>query len=342
MRKLYGSGNVLQKVDRQGRVQVRVPALSAVVYRSTSTIPRSARAPRITLAKPVPSSVSHGRMRVQASVGGSSFREVTFQSRVGSGSWRTIGVDDTAPYRVFHDTSSLRPGQRISYRAGVLDNAGHTRGSQTRATRVPSPQITINAPANGSTVANIDPVTVSATVDPERATQSVRFERSVAGGAWTSLGTDTSSPAYVVHDDVTALPLGTSVRYRATLSEGSLPKVISKPTTVTTAAPQPARDSVTLVGSLQSELGCTGDWAPACAATHLTFDTTDGKWHGTFALPEGDFNWKVAINDSWAEDYGAGGARGGSDMPLSVPVGGASYVFTWDQVTHVPTVAPAP
>ena len=42
--------------------------------------------------------------------GGSSFYEVTFQRRIGSGAWRTIGVDDSAPYRVFDDTSYLRPG----------------------------------------------------------------------------------------------------------------------------------------------------------------------------------------------------------------------------------------
>jgi hypothetical protein len=117
---------------------------------------------------------------------------------------------------------------------------------------------------------------------------------------------------------------------------------VSDAVTVNTAAPTPARDHVTLVGDLQSELGCTADWDPACTATRLTFDTTDGQWHGTFALPEGTWHWKIAINDSWDENYGAGGASGGSDMPLTVPTGGASYVFTWDQVTHVPSVEPAP
>ena len=31
----------------------------------------------------------------------------------------------------------------------------------------------------------------------------------------------------------------------------------------------PIPSTVTLVGSLQSELGCPGDWQPECAATHL-------------------------------------------------------------------------
>src|SRR5664280_2310355 len=44
-----------------------------------------------------------------------------------------------------------------------------------------------------------------------------------------------------------------------------------------TATPAHAVDqTVTLVGDLQSELGCAGDWVPACAATHL--DASNGTW----------------------------------------------------------------
>ena len=96
------------------------------------------------------------------------------------------------------------------------------------------------------------------------------------------------------------------------------------------------------MGDLQSEAGCAADWDAACVETRLAFDTTDGQWHGTFALPAGDFEWKIAINNSFAENYGEGGALGGANLELTVPTGGASYVFTWNQVTHVPSVAPAP
>ncbi len=280
-------------------------------------------------------------MHVEADVRGDSFYEVTFQRKVGHGSWRTIGVDDSAPYQVFDDVSRLAPGRQVAYRAAVLDNAGHRRGSAARATKVPRTQVTMAAPADGGTVSRIDPVALTATVDPERPLQSVEFQRSVSGGAWTSLGVDSSAPAYTTTDDVSALPLGTSVRYRAILSEHGSVQDTSAPVSVTTAPPQPAVASVTVAGSLQSELGCPADWLPDCAATHLAFDTSDGKWHGTFTLPAGDYEWKVAIDDSWDVNYGAGGAAGGSNLTLSVPAGGASYVFTWDQVTHVPSVAPA-
>jgi alpha-amylase len=275
-------------------------------------------------------------------VHGDSFYEVTFQRRIGHRRWQTIGVDDSAPYQVFDDVSSLPPGRHLAYRAAVLDNAGHTRGSASRSATVPTTAITMSSPSDGGTVSRIDPVTVAAGVDPERPGQSVEFQRSVAGGPWTSLGTDSSAPAYTVNDDVSALPLGTHVSYRAILSEQGVVQSTSAPVTVTTAPPQPAVGSVTVAGDLQSELGCPGDWQPDCAATHLTFDTGDGQWHHTFALPAGNYEWKVAINNSWDVNYGAGGAAGGSNLALSVPAGGGSYVFTWNQVTHVPSVAPAP
>jgi alpha-amylase len=304
-------------------------------------IPRSHRAPGISLRAPQPSEVSRGRMHVAASVDGSSFYEVTFQRRVGHGPWRTIGTDDSAPYQVFDDVSTMRPGTPVAYRAAVLDNAGHSRGTPARSARVPSPAVRISSPA-GPTVTAIDPVHLVAAVDPERATQSVTFQRRIGTGAWTTLGTDTSSPAYTLSDDVSALPLGTSVSYRAVLHEGSLPAVTSAPVTVTTADPVPLRNSVTVAGSLQSEIGCSEDWQPDCAATHLAFDTSDGLWHATFTVPiAGDYKWKVAINDSWTENYGAGGAAGGGELTLSVPEGGGSYVFTWDQATHVPSVTTA-
>ncbi|MDX6375259.1 MAG: alpha-amylase [Nocardioidaceae bacterium] len=339
--KVYGAGPASLTTRNDRTLPVSLPALSTAVYVSTDRIPQSHTAPQISLETPEPATASHGRMHVQADVHGDSFYEVTFQRKLGHGSWQSIGVDDSAPYQVYDDVSSLAPDRDISYRAAVLDNAGHTRGSAARSTKVPRTLVTISTPTDGGTVSRIDPVTVTATVDPERPLQSVAFQRSVAGGPWTSLGTDSSAPAYTATDDVSALPLGTSVRYRAILSEHGVVQATSAPVSVTTAPPQPAVGSVTVAGSLQSELGCPDDWLPNCAATHLAFDTSDGKWHGTFTLPAGSYEWKVAINDSWDVNYGAGGAAGGSNLTLSVPAGGDSYVFTWDQVTHVPSVAPA-
>ena len=55
------------------------------------------------------------------------------------------------------------------------------------------------------------------------------------------------------------------------------------------AANTPAPLTVTVAGSLQSEAGCSADWDPACAATHLVYDASDDVWQGTFSLPAGSY-----------------------------------------------------
>lgn len=142
---------------------------------------------------------------------------MTFYARTGRGDWQPIGTDDSAPYRVFHDVSSLAPGTDVQYRAVVQDNRGHTSTSNQRATRAPLPALTIEAPGEGTGARGT--VEVRATADPEKASYAVTIERSVNGGAWTAVGTDSSSPVYTAFDDLAPLnlPTGTPVAYRAKL-----------------------------------------------------------------------------------------------------------------------------
>ncbi|BCJ39804.1 hypothetical protein GCM10010168_26640 [Actinoplanes ianthinogenes] len=235
--KLYGTAPDRARSAADRRLTVTVPPLSTVVYASTGRIPASPAAPAVSLTRPTPVAASSGRMQVGAEVAGSSFTEVTFYARTGRGGWTPIGTDDTAPYRVFHDVSGLRTGQAVEYRAVVLDNAGHTATSRTRATRVPPPAVTIESPAEGSQVRGT--VEVRAVTDPERAGQAVRFERSVGDGAWTGIGRDTSSPAYTVRDDLAPLNLaaGTPIHYRAILTEPGGTRVTSAVRTVRYAGP---------------------------------------------------------------------------------------------------------
>jgi alpha-amylase len=142
---------------------------------------------------------------------------VTVYARAGNGPWQPIGTDDNAPYQVFHDVSGLRTGTPLEYRAVVLDNRRHTATSAARSTAVPKPVLTIESPTTGS---NVRKVEVRAVVDPERASHVVAFERRIADGPWTPIGTDSSSPVYTAFDDLTPLGLaaGTPVTYRATLT----------------------------------------------------------------------------------------------------------------------------
>ena len=216
---VYGNGPDEVRSGADRTLTLTVPPLSGVVYVSSGQIPRSAAAPAVSLNAPAPTVESRGRMQVSANVAGSSFYEVTFYAKAGDGQWTSIGTDDNAPYQVFQDVSSLRPGTPMQYRAVVLDNGGHAATSAARATEVPPPTLTIEAPGEGRNVRGT--VEVRAVADPDRATHVVSFERSVAGGAWTPIGTDDSSPVYTVFDDLTPLGLaaGTTVQYRATLTD---------------------------------------------------------------------------------------------------------------------------
>jgi pullulanase-type alpha-1,6-glucosidase len=96
----------------------------------------------------------------------------------------------------------------------------------------------------------------------------------------------------------------------------------------------PLPSTVTLVGSLQSELGCPGDWQPGCAQTGLQpVAGSAGVFRGTFDVPAGNYEYKVALNGSWDENYGAGGAAGGANIALTAP--GGPVTFTYDHASHV-------
>ena len=109
------------------------------------------------------------------------------------------------------------------------------------------------------------------------------------------------------------------------LLSGSLSAAIAAPSAATPT-------SVTIAGSLQSELGCPGDWQADCAATHLAYDAADDVWQGTFSPPAGSYEYKAALNNSWDENYGLHATPGGANIPLAAP--GGPVQFFYDHKTH--------
>jgi glycosidase len=96
-------------------------------------------------------------------------------------------------------------------------------------------------------------------------------------------------------------------------------------------------------GSFQSELGCAADWDPACLRSWL--QDADGDGIGRFstsALPPGDYELKVAINESWDENYGLDGRRDGANVPFTVANTGDIVIVSYDQVSHEITVRVVP
>jgi pullulanase-type alpha-1,6-glucosidase len=95
----------------------------------------------------------------------------------------------------------------------------------------------------------------------------------------------------------------------------------------------PPPETVTIPGTIQSKLGCPGDWQPACAATFLAYDAEDDVWQAAFDLPAGDYEYKVAINQTWEENYGLNATSYGPNIPLALPAA-ANVKFYYDHKNH--------
>lgn len=95
----------------------------------------------------------------------------------------------------------------------------------------------------------------------------------------------------------------------------------------------------TVPGSFQSELGCPGDWDPGCLRSWLQDPDGDGIYtFSTKSIPVGNYEAKVAINESWDVNYGAGGVQNGPNIAFSVPYSNTEMLFSYDSVTHILTI----
>jgi maltose/maltodextrin transport system substrate-binding protein/arabinogalactan oligomer/maltooligosaccharide transport system substrate-binding protein len=88
-------------------------------------------------------------------------------------------------------------------------------------------------------------------------------------------------------------------------------------------------------GSYQAAVGCSGDWQPECELTHMT-DNGDGTWSLTITIPAGDYEYKIALNNTWDENYGANGERDGANIALSLSAD-TEVTFTYDAETNIVT-----
>jgi len=98
--------------------------------------------------------------------------------------------------------------------------------------------------------------------------------------------------------------------------------------------------TVTAPGTFQTALGCSANWKPDCAVPTLTDDDGDDIYtYTTTAIPAGTYQTKAAIGGTWGLNYGAGGARDGSNISFTVPAGTHTVKFSFTSPTHTLTVA---
>jgi len=203
--------------------------------------------------------------------------------------------------------------------------------------------ITVDLPTPGAAVTGVSPV--RADVADDLWAETSFAHRVVGSDTWAPLGTaETTSPR--VFHDVTGLADGTLVEYRAVSVDAAGTTVAAStygsvglavdgavPDDPEEPGPGTGRTDITvsIPGTLNDELGCPGDWQPECEAIQLPH-RGNGVYSGTFTVPAGDWLYKIAINGSWDENYGAGGVQNGDNVAFSLAAP-TDVTFVYDDAT---------
>lgn len=354
---LYGGGEAFA-TDGDGVASVTVPALSAVVFTADKTVTAPAEAGGLTVTVPEAGAGLTGVAPVGADLGADVWSETSFAWRVvGDDEWHALGTaEDTTP-RVFHDTAGLAKGTLVEYRAVTTDAAGHRSAGSTYASVGNRVNVTVpEEPEEPSEPEPQEPteyefVSVPGSFNSEAGCpgdwqpdcDNVQMEL-VNGTIWRLALADLAAGDYAYKIAVEkswdenygqgGAPGGSDIVLN---HDGGAIAFYFDPRTknIWSTADGPV---ITLPGSLQSELGCPGDWQPDCLATMMFDRNRDGVFqYTTDDLPTGSYEVKVAHNLSWDENYGAGGAPNGANISFSASAGKVT-TFRYDLATHILTV----
>ena len=95
-----------------------------------------------------------------------------------------------------------------------------------------------------------------------------------------------------------------------------------------------------VAGDFQSELGCPGDWQADCLRALLQDPEADGTYvYTTYHIPAGDWKVKAVENQIIGQNYGEGGAQGGTALAFNIPAVGHEVTFTYTPADHMLNIA---
>lgn len=124
------------------------------------------------------------------------------------------------------------------------------------------------------------------------------------------------------------------------VKKAAVKKPAAKATLKSAAAPAVATvaqpEAVAVVGDFNIALGAPANWAPQYDEAQMTLDALDQLWQLTADLPAGRYNFKIALNRSWDENYGAFGAFDGANHELHHD--GGSVTVRYDHRTRDVTI----
>jgi len=105
-------------------------------------------------------------------------------------------------------------------------------------------------------------------------------------------------------------------------------KASSKGKAATAVETLPQPDAVAIAGDFNKILGAPEDWAPQYDEAQMTFNPLVQVWTLTAELPAGFYTYKVALNRSWDENYGAFGVRDGANHELNHDGGTVTITYS--------------
>jgi hypothetical protein len=91
-------------------------------------------------------------------------------------------------------------------------------------------------------------------------------------------------------------------------------------------------DAVAVAGDFNILLGAPANWAPQYDESQMELDLVDQLWKIAADIPAGFYSFKIALNRSWDENYGAYGEFDGPNH--EVHHGGGLLVIHYDHRTH--------
>ncbi|MFE4198404.1 glycosidase [Paenarthrobacter sp. NPDC056912] len=103
-------------------------------------------------------------------------------------------------------------------------------------------------------------------------------------------------------------------------------KAPAKAASVVETLPQP--DAVAIAGDFNTILGAAEDWAPQYDEAQMQFNPLVQVWTLTAELPAGVYTYKIALNRSWEENYGAFGVRDGANHELNHDGGPVTITYS--------------
>ena len=207
---------------------------------------------------------------------------------------------------VYGDTAKIKTGTdaRLAVEVAPLSVEVY-RAGKPLTPRQEAPAVYLDSPSAGGVVGGRAEIGASV---PEHTYAQVTFAyRPVGVDAWTVLGTDDNAPYRVFHD-VSGMPHGTLLEYRAVLedhsgnvSASSSYGTVGEPASTggggggsDPVGPVEQPGAVSVPGTHNTEMGCPGDWQPDCAQAQLSLGA-EGIWKGTFDIPIGDWEYKACL-----------------------------------------------